>query len=692
MSTRLRTRAPLRGASIAASLLSALCVVLVPGDAAAYTIDSVATASCHEDISADALRAVRNHLATAAPLPSTGSDDAALIDDVAFNIPDGMSDIGGTTFLLGIRDNDVKDSSPTALDRLAELNSDPSGQREHCLRTDTQKEPDGSRAAVLDCRTFIHDTLVASLEGLGPDGAPDPNKREVLAVSLAIRGRVEVPVPMFYLRAGRALHAIEDSFTHTFRAKNDRHKITVVLNWINYADGSLNEATDGPPHITGMDRCDNPDPLLAERRALATEAGTEALTAVLDPALSPAQKEAAITAMLDKFITYDETSACTKGNNWCDAAENGYRPKGCGCEAAGAPMSRGAWLGGLAIAAAFGLRRRRGKRAGRGPALVALGAALGGAFVASEARTQNAGPRPHAPRASASGSARPAASFERESLTPGASGSASAPPAASSPVPVVAASTPPPPSSAAPVPVVVPDDAPTHETKGPLAALAGESKAAIPGTVDPGGAFFGRVSGGIAYDHPAMDVGIGARYQLGKPWMVGLDAEWNPWFTTSPKKIRSGTANFYASLIRRYQLAYELVNFRSTVSLGASYLLSNLVGAERGSIGPFLGLSFLGVEFKVARGFFLTVDPTYIAFPVPHITGAPFGYYQYRFQVGLEFGGLPPTQRNVRPREPSSLRRAASRRSPVVEQPIESGTSISVETNSNSPSVHEKSS
>ena len=67
--------------------------------------------------------------------------------------------------------------------------------------------------------------------------------------------------------------------------------------------------------------------------------------------------------------------------------------------------------------------------------------------------------------------------------------------------------------------------------------------------------------------------------------------------------------------------------------------LFNLVGAERGSIGPFLGLSFLGVEFKISRGFFLTVDPSYIAFPVPHITGAPFGYYQYRFQVGLEFGG-----------------------------------------------------
>jgi len=72
---------------------------------------------------------------------------------------------------------------------------------------------------------------------------------------------------------------------------------------------------------------------------------------------------------------------------------------------------------------------------------------------------------------------------------------------------------------------------------------------------------------------------------------------------------------------------------------GNSVLLTDLVGAPAGSTGPFLGLSFLGVEWKYAPGFYLTIDPTYIAFPIPHVTGAPFGYLQYRFLVGLEFGG-----------------------------------------------------
>jgi hypothetical protein len=63
------------------------------------------------------------------------------------------------------------------------------------------------------------------------------------------------------------------------------------------------------------------------------------------------------------------------------------------------------------------------------------------------------------------------------------------------------------------------------------------------------------------------------------------------------------------------------------------------VGAPAGSVGPYMGLSFLGVEWKYSPGFYVTIDPTYIAFPVPHVTGTPFGYFQYRFLVGVEFGG-----------------------------------------------------
>lgn len=81
------------------------------------------------------------------------------------------------------------------------------------------------------------------------------------------------------------------------------------------------------------------------------------------------------------------------------------------------------------------------------------------------------------------------------------------------------------------------------------------------------------------------------------------------------------------------------MNIRTTASLRASMLLFDLVGADKYSVGPFFGVSFLGVEWKVARGVYVTLDPTYIAIPVPSLKGVPFMYAQYRFLLGLEFGG-----------------------------------------------------
>jgi hypothetical protein len=136
-----------------------------------------------------------------------------------------------------------------------------------------------------------------------------------------------------------------------------------------------------------------------------------------------------------------------------------------------------------------------------------------------------------------------------------------------------------------------------------------------------------------------MAFSLGARYQFAKKWMVGLDVEDNPWIETTPLAVRAGSGNAYGSIIRRYQMAVEQVNLRSTAQLGVSALLVELPGAKTWSVGPLAGISFLGVEWKMHPGFYLVVDPTNLVVAVPHVTGTPLVYYQYRFQVGLEFGG-----------------------------------------------------
>jgi hypothetical protein len=570
-----------RVAKVTGGLAAAL--LLTANSAAAFTIQSPATRGCHEEVTIDAWRRTQAALPEAtAALPSSG-DDAALIRDVPFTVPEDLQEIGLVTLLLGVRQNDISDLAATGLSDLAQVNSDPSAQRAHCLRSPNEDEPLGTERALDDCHAYILEELTAAIDALGSSTVPNASVREELEVSLAIRGKVKVRVPAFHLHAAHGIHALEDSFTHTFRNPDDPLKVRVVLNFTEYAENKLDEKVDGPAHRSEMDQCDDADALRTERHALAIEAGAAALQALLEPP-TRAAKLKAVNAVITKYTSFDTDSHCTFDNNWCDAPENSYKEAACACRAAGAgPRGAGASFLAGALAFAATLRRRRGsaRRPVRGKArklarTLLLSSLLGVlAVCASHATAQAAEPGATEPKG----------------------------------------------------------------VSGPLDAIEGTSNAAMPGKKDSAGAFFARVALGASYDKPGFSGGVGLRYQLSQSFMLGFDGEWNPWLAVSPGKVRAGAINGYFSLIRRFQLRYEAVNIRTTISAGGSYLMFDLVGAPKGSFGPFLGLSFLGVEWKVARGFYLTIDPTNIAFPIPHVTGVPFGYLQYRFLVGLEFGG-----------------------------------------------------
>jgi MYXO-CTERM domain-containing protein len=555
-STRLYTSWQIRAGLVLA------CLTAAPA-ASAYTIQSNATVPCHEDVTMDAWRQVAETLPDAtAPLPSRG-DDEALMADVPFDVPESFRHIGAVTLLLGVRDNDVKDGGPNDLDELTPTASDPSLQDEHCLRSAGQDEPNGSAEAVEACRKFIRTRLLSALTGLDASGRPDATRRTKLRVSLSIRHRIDVEVPLLFLQAGRALHTIQDSFTHTFRNPDEPGKIRVVLNFVEQTEDTLVEAEDGPPHASELDDCEGGDEQRNEKRALATEASSVALLALLDPALSTAQKERAIDQMLDDYVAFDEGSDCSLENGWCDAPERQYGSPTLGCHVA-PPTTGGSSSALLALGAAIALARLRRRRS-------AIGAVAAVALL----------------------------------------------------------------SLAAPAHAQVPDDQPIN----PNAPYSPNEDVATKNQVEEAGAFFGRAAIGASYDNTALSAGAGLRYQLSRGWMLGFDAEWNPYAALSPSRLRSGSANAYLTLIRRFQLVGKSVNIRSAVAAGGSMLLFDLVGADKYSLGPYFGVSFLGVEWKAARGFYLTVDPTYIAIPIPNTVGVPFMYAQYRFLIGAEFGG-----------------------------------------------------
>jgi hypothetical protein len=356
--------------SLVASLLVAGAMA-VPGVARAYTISNAFSDGCHERITSSALRAVRLDSPGAAPL-ATNANERALVDDLQFGPEHDMLDLGAATLLIGVRDNDLKGRHSTDLTELPMVHGDPNGQREHCLRGEADVEPGGTLSALTNCRAFIREKVQQALSGLDAGGLPDPTKRSSLPVYLALRHRVDASLPTYYASMGQAIHAVEDSFTHTFRTP-DGMKVTVALNWIDDVNGGLVEAVHGPAHRGELDNCADLDPLRTRRRELATEAVTAMLRSTLDHSKSDGEKMAALEGILDKYLGH--SPGCTFENHWCDAVEGKYgNVQLFGCGVAGPGGGSSAAFSGVLLAL-FALARRMRRRR------VTLLAAVGFAFL-----------------------------------------------------------------------------------------------------------------------------------------------------------------------------------------------------------------------------------------------------------------------------------------------------------------------
>lgn len=551
-------------------VIAAGCVTFAPSPAQAYTIASVVTTGCHESITSEALRAVRLDLATAAPLPAD-RNERALINDLEFAPASDMTDLGGATLLVGVRDNDLKGRDSGDISQLALVHGDPNAQREHCLRSPHENEPGGSEMAVRDCRAFIRERIGQALEGLDATGKPDLGKRVLLPLYLSIRHGVKASLPTYYVRIGQAIHALEDSFTHTYRTP-DGLQITTVLDYVDEANGSLSEASDGPPHSSEMDRCDDPDELRAQRRRLAIDAAGAILRATLEPGQTATQKMATVDATLDKYLSY--SPGCNYANAWCDAPEHQYgNGSGLGCNVSG-PAQRASGFGWAGLLGLLGLLGRRRWR--RGGSLLGLTALLGSSLFSSQVSAQT-----------------------KHRTTKAATSSSTE-------------------THAPPPPVVTPVKEP-----GPK----DPSKAAF-------GAYLG-ASGSVNHEALAATLGARLRFSRHwtfgldaewNPWVA----------VNGTTTVRAGAFNGYGTVIYRVPLAYEQFNLRTTLNAGMSRLLMDLYGAPKGTTGIYAGLSPLGLEYKASRSFYLVLNPLNFALPVPQLHSVPFSYWQYRVTIGVE--------------------------------------------------------
>ncbi len=311
-----------------------MALLLAAPQASAYTVGTPLTGACHELITQAALRGARFETPAAAPVPLITADDQAMAADLPFPVSDDMRDLGAIALLIGVRDNDLKGLSPEDLASLAVVQADPATQGEHCLRGASDLEPMGTPNALSGCKTYILGRVTAALGYLTADGTPDPAARVGLPVSLAVRGAVTVPLPGFYVAMGQAFHALQDGFSHSYRAPDG--SVTESLDWLRLVDGRADESVYGPPHSSVLDQCFSLDAYRAARLTQAEEAARLLLLAALGPGSSDLRLANA-AAVLEQYLGYQ--AGCTATNGFCDAPERVYHVQLDSCSARGGATS-----------------------------------------------------------------------------------------------------------------------------------------------------------------------------------------------------------------------------------------------------------------------------------------------------------------------------------------------------------------
>lgn len=521
---------------------AATVVAFTAAPARAYQIESPISDGCHERLTVEVLDGAG--WPDGREAPDVGRADRVMVEDLPFHVPERARDFWGLSLVIGARDNDVRGRSVEDFPSLSEIHNDPDGQAAHCLRSPWDDGAQGDQQALAECRAFILDEVA---QAIGEEDEIDLDATEAVPVMFTFRGRSDVSVERFAFHAGRALHTLEDGFTHTFRSP-DGMKVRHVTNWIDWAvDPHFSSARDGHQHLSALDICDDATDARRRRAAVTVQAGTALLDAITDGTGGREGRMARANAVLDEYFTLE--LGCNYENDWCDAPEM-QEEVGCSAVPGAGPTPRAAWLPIAVFVFAFVVLRRR----------AATFVALCAGVVAAPSL---------------------AAASTSEDVALRA------------------------------------DAAPRSDSPLSLAANVG-----------------------VSLHQTALSFSGGVRYAVARKVALGIDAEWNPWVEVAPLEAVNGVANFYAT--GAFQLAKlgprnDATELRTTVHLGASILLFDVVGARAGSMGPYVGWNLLGVAVPAGSAK-IVIDPASVSLPIPQVHGVPFYYLQYRATIGVELG------------------------------------------------------
>jgi hypothetical protein len=527
---------------------------------------------CHQGITTDALDAGLWPLGAASPPLS--HDFVLLENELSIDVAPRVDSYWSLGALLGNEYEDVGPYDAGDVIALAEYAARPENQPAHCLREPADDGSAGDGSALAACKADILDQLSTAL---GDGDTPDLTVSEPVRLHLVFRGDADIPLTRFSFHLGRATHALQDSFSHTFRSPDER-QVRSVLNWVDWLKGSGGYvvARDGFHHIYALDQCDGATAGGLDRRAAAVQATSELIAAVADDEGGRAGRLARAAAVVDSWFGIGEI--CTADNHWCDAPEQNLT------SVAGCALAPGRCRGGgvfvtLAVAALVARTRRKcRRRVARARTAPARAAAF---LVGTLALT--AGATAHAADARAPG---------------GGDG---------------------------------PAEDGRAEVKGGLVAKAApdEQRALVARR-------FGVLAGaGISIDNAGYQLILGVRYDLTRTITVGVSAEYSPWISIDTRRTTRGTTNAYAVGIYRWDVR-DYLELRLTLAAGVSVLAFDTWAAQSGSVGPYFAISPLGVGIRMGGHLRLLIDPGELAVEIPQTTGIPFIYREHRFTVAVQ--------------------------------------------------------
>ncbi len=357
-------RAGHRGLLAAAVAASAVLAQGPERRAHAFTIASAFSDPCHEQATFEAFRRERPIPPGTQP-PGTPDQDATWIeiahyleDDLGLRFSSDVDRMVLVSALIGVRFPDQKGFAIVDLENIREIHLAEQGQEDHALRHMDQDGDEGSPAAVDETRAHILEVLGRAYEDYRLPTVSE--QTAFVPFFLDFYGAVDVRVWRPAFRVGVALHALQDSFPHTYRSP-DARRVYAVGNYIDALRGPFDERRDGPRHSDFLDACAKDEVRPLHESAIQASADLLAATR----AYFETGDQAPIVAVLDDWLVVAPGCGYPDycGTPWVALAKRDETQPPLACTAA-SPGERGprSWAGALVLLGAAVLAAlRRGR-------------------------------------------------------------------------------------------------------------------------------------------------------------------------------------------------------------------------------------------------------------------------------------------------------------------------------------------